>query len=105
MALVRPTARTKAAFDAIKNETFYFTVGGGDLVTKNRITIVDQDTNEIAYQDTTAEGYYALNHIVPANTLMNGKYYYYYINTFNSSGTMSVDSNSVPFYCYTTPVL
>ena len=105
MALVRPTARTKAAFDAIKNETFYFTVGGGDLVTKNRITIVDQDTNEIAYQDTTAEGYYALNHIVPANTLTNGKYYYYYINTFNSSGTMSVDSNSVPFYCYTTPVL
>ena len=105
MALVRPIAKTKAAFDATENQTFYFSVASGDLVVKNRITVVDQDTNEIAYQHATDDSYYAYNHVVPAYALENGKYYYYYINTFNADGTMSVNSNSVPFYCYTTPEL
>ena len=61
MALVKPTAKTKAAFDATKSETFYFSVDGGDLVTKNRITIVDQATGNNVYQHTTEEGHYIYN--------------------------------------------
>lgn len=105
MALTKPIALTMAAFDATKSSIFYFTVESGDMVVKNTITIVDQNTNEIVYQNTTADSYLAYNHTVPENTLKNGGYYYYYINTYNSSGDKSVNSNSVPFYCYTTPVV
>lgn len=105
MALVKPTARTKAAFDATKDEVFYFNVDSGDLVTKNKITIVNQSNNQVVYTNTTPDSYFAHTHTVPKNTLSNGNYYYYYINTFNANGDMSVNSNSVPFYCYTEPVL
>ena len=112
MALVKPTAKTKAAFDATEQQTFYFNVEGGDLVTKNRITIVDQVTGDTVYTKTTEDGHYIYNQTVPSNLippeqggsgLENGKYYYYYFNTFNANGQMSVNSNYVPFYCYTTP--
>ena len=105
MALVKPIARTKAAFDATNDEIFYFNVEGGDLVVRNRITIVDQDTNQVVYTHTTANNYFVYNQTVPKNTLINGKYYYFYFNTFNAGGEMSANSNSVPFRCYTTPVL
>lgn len=105
MALTKPIAYSMAAFDATKSSIFYFTVESGDMVVKNTITIVDQSTNEIVYQDTTTDSYLIYNHTVPENTLTNGGYYYYYINTYNSNGDMSVNSNSVPFYCYTTPVI
>ena len=105
MALITPVAKTMPAFDATADQVFSFSVSGGDGVVQNRITIVEQSTNTVVYQDTTALNYYTFNHTVPANTLTNGTYYYYYFNTFNSSGDMSADSNLVAFYCYTTPVL
>jgi hypothetical protein len=114
MALTRPTAKTKAAFDATKSETFYFNVEGGDLVTGNKITIVDQVTGNTVYTTPSEDiGRLVYNRTVPSNLLpppqgsglVNGKYYYYYFNTFNANGDMSVNSNPVPFYCYTTPVI
>jgi hypothetical protein len=114
MALTRPTAKTKAAFDATKSETFYFNVEGGDLVTGNKITIVDQVTGNTVYTTPSEHiGRLVYNRTIPSNLLpppqgsglVNGKYYYYYFNTFNANGDMSVNSNPVPFYCYTTPVI
>lgn len=105
MALTTPIASAKPAFDATKAEVFTFDVKSGDTVTKNRLTIVEQSTNSVVYQKTTSDGYLVYNQTLPANKLTNGTYYYYYFNTYNVDGDVSLNSNIVPFYCYTTPVL
>lgn len=102
MALTRPTLGNIAAFDATINHRIPFTVApGGDQVTANRLTIINQSTGLQVYQDTQTR--FPLYHEIPANTLTNGTYYSAYINTFNASNGMSANSNTVQFYCYTQP--
>lgn len=102
MALTKPVLLAKAAFDASLDTTFSFTVpSGGDQVTKNRLTIINQSTGVQVYQATQTT--FSLTHSLALSTLTNGTYYSAYINTFNASNEMSVDSNTIQFYCYTTP--
>ena len=103
MSLVTPMALAKNAFDATEAQIFYFTSVGGDQVVKNRLTIVNNNTSQVVYQSTVTS--YSFNHLVPAHTLINGQYYYYYFNTYNVDNVMSANSNSVQFYCYNSPVL
>lgn len=104
MALLIPVMLPVNAFDATVNNTFIFSVPtGGDQVTQNRLTIINQSTGLIVYQQTQTT--FAYSHTLAANTLTNGTYYSAYINTFNSGGTMSINSNTIQFYCYTTPTL
>ena len=97
MSLVTPMALAKNAFDATEAQIFYFTSVGGDQVVKNRLTIVNNNTSQVVYQSTVTS--YSFNHLVPAHTLTNGQYYYYYFNTYNVDNVMSANSNSVQFYC------
>lgn len=104
MALITPIALTTPAFDATQEHTFYFQSNGGDQVTSNTITIVDNDTSKTF----TNVSYYSNINTLPANTLTNGHNYTFHINTHNTIGGVtntSQDSNSVLFYCYTTPQL
>lgn len=39
MALVKPIAQAKNAFDASREETFYFSSDGGDQIVKNKLVI------------------------------------------------------------------
>lgn len=102
MALLRPVLPFVSAFDATIAHSISFSVpSGGDQVVKNRLTIINQTTAAIVYQETQTSFNYI--HNIPANSLINGTYYMGYINTFNVNNDMSPDSNMVSFYCYTTP--
>ena len=102
MALLKPILQSQTAFDATTLSTFTFNVpSGGDQVVSNRLTIINQASGEIIYQATQTT--FTYTHTLAANTLTNGVYYSAYVNTYNSSGTISADSNTIPFYCYTTP--
>lgn len=104
MALLKPVLFSIPAFDANTENAITFSVPvGGDQVTKNRLTIINQSTGVQVYQATQTT--FTFTHTLPANTLVNGGYYSAYINTFNASGDMSINSNTIQFYCYTTPSL
>ena len=103
MALTKPILDNVVAWDVADGCTFTFNVIGGDAVVGNTLYILDNSTNEIVY--TLATTSYQYKAIVPANAvgLSNGTYYNAYIVTENSNGDISVNSNIIQFYCYTTP--
>ena len=99
--LTTPILYSQAAFDATQAHTFTFNVVGGEQVTQNKLVITNQSTSEIVYQ--AVQTTYKFEHILPANTLTNGVYYSAYVITYNTTGTASAQSNSIQFYCYSTP--
>lgn len=101
--LTTPILFSQAAFDATQEHTFTFNIVGGDQVTQNKLVITNQSTNEIVYQ--AVQTTYKFEHILPANTLTNGVYYAAYLITYDAAGDNSANSNSIQFYCYTTPSL
>lgn len=103
MAMVKPIALTKNAFDATNNEVFSFTSSGGNQIVKNKITIRKNSDNSIIYTNTQET--FAFNQIVPSGALTNGEYYNYFFNTYDVNNNESPASNIVPFYCYTQPTL
>lgn len=103
MALIKPIMSSVTAFDATMEQTFSFVSNGGDQVVANQLTIKNQDTNKIVYQNKVTS--YAFTQTVPANTLENGYYYTAYFNTYNVNGDESEASNTIQFNCYTTPTL
>lgn len=103
MALVKPIAQQKNAFDANNDEVFYFITSGGDQVVKNKLTIRRQNDNVVVYENTQET--YQFNQTLPNGTLTNGEYYNYYFTTYDINDNESPQSNSVAFYCYTTPTI
>lgn len=101
MALTKPILNTPPAFDATKVYTFTFVAQGGDQVTGNTLTIINQETGASVYSNTVTS--FVLEHTVPAGTLTNGVYYSAYIATKNAAGDTSPQSDAVQFWCYTTP--
>lgn len=101
MALTTPILYSQVAFDATNSQAFTFGVIGGDQVTQNKLTITNQATNEVIYNQTQTS--YSFVHTVPANTLTNGVYYSAYLITYDANGNASPQSNSIQFYCYSTP--
>lgn len=90
-----------AAFDATQAQVFGFNVVGGDQVTANRLTIRDNATNTVVYQETQETFKY--EHTLPANTLTNGTYYNATLATQDVAGTYSAESVPIQFYCFTQP--
>lgn len=104
MALTTPIALSINAFDSDYSQLFKFQSINGDQVVANRLTIRDNSSNEIVYQET--QNTYAFVHTLPnENDLVNGNMYNFYFNTINENGDLSENSNVVSFYCYTTPTL
>lgn len=73
----------------------------GNLPHSNRIIIYDAVTMVVVY-DQVKNGL-ALNHIIPANTLTNGKKYAIQCQVFDSLNNASPLSDKAYFYCLTTP--
>ena len=73
MSLVKPIIATIPAFDATLNHAFTFTSNGGDQVVANRITIKNNNTNVVVYQNTLTT--YILGQTVIANELNNNMCY------------------------------
>ena len=105
MATTKPIALTHNAFDATKDEMFYFTSSGGNQVFVNTITIRNNSTNVVVYTNTVES--YLFQQLVPANTLTNGVYYNYTFQTIGSGegGGYSPISDPVAFYCYSSPTI
>ena len=103
MAVTTPILLSVSAFDATLAQTFTFNSVGGDQVVKNQLTIRLNSDNSVVYQQQQTTFLY--QHTVPANTLTNGNYYNAYINTYDSAGNVSANSNVIQFYCYSAPSL
>lgn len=102
--MVKPVLQSVAAFDKNDGNTFSFTSIGGDQIFGNRLTIVDNATNSIVYQEYITSFQYS--HTLPStNNLVNGNYYMAHINTYGVDGDVSGDSNTIQFYCYTNPTV
>lgn len=103
MALTKPILNPVNAWDVSNGQTFTFNVVGGDQVLGNILYIVDNATNTVVYTLSTVSFKYEA--VVPSNAsgLENGNYYSAYIVTKNSLNQTSVASNTIQFYCYTTP--
>lgn len=103
MALVTPIGIAVPAFDATRDQTFSFTVQGGDQVVGNTLTIVNNVNNEIVFQRTIES--YVYSQVLPAYTLSNNGYYAFYFQTLNANGNVSTKSGNITFRTFTTPTL
>lgn len=104
MALTTPTLLTQVAFDATQQQTFYFNVTGTSAqIVANQLTIRNNDTNDIVYNEKQETFKY--EHVVNANELTNGTYYNAVVSVFDSDGNQSSTSIPIQFWCYTTPTL
>lgn len=101
--VTKPILNPMIAFDATQPSTFTFYSTGGNQVVKNQLTIRNNDTNQVVYQQTVES--FKFEHTVPANTLTNGTYYNAYIITYDATGDSSVPSEPIQFYCYTSPTI
>ena len=104
MALTRPTLLAMAAFDATQKQIFSFTVTGTSAqIVANQLTIRNNDTNEIVYQEKQETFKY--EHVVNENELTNGVYYNAVLSVFDADNNQSSDSVPIQFWCYTTPAI
>lgn len=101
MALTTPILYSISAFDASQIATFTFNSIGGSQVVANTLTIKNNATLEVVYEDTQTT--FKFEHIVPSGTLINGTYYQATLTTQDAAGDTSNSSNAIQFYCYTTP--
>lgn len=105
MALTRPILISPIpAFDATEGYTFTFAVGAGsDQIVANRLTIRNNETNEVVYDEKQET--YKYEHVVNANELTNGTYYNATLTVFNNADDESAASSPIQFWCYTTPTI
>ena len=106
MALSKPQLYIDAsyAFDArYKREFKYLWPSGNNQSVANTLIIRDNETNTIVYN--TKQETLLLKHVLPANTLQNGKTYNVCIQVFDRDNNASELSDTLIFKCYTTPTL
>lgn len=101
MSLTTPILNNVPAWDKNNGQVFTFNVIGGDIVQGNRLVIIQDNNDQEVYREQQTT--YQYKHIVPNNTaLENGVLYRAYVQTYNGSN-WSAQSNTILFYCFTTP--
>ena len=105
MALTRPVLQsTIPAFDANNEQTITFSVQGTtSQIVANMLTIRNNDTNDIVYQEKQETFRYS--HVINAEELTNGVYYNATVVVYDADDNASPESIPVQFWCYTTPTL
>lgn len=101
--MVQPIAQEIPSFDAKKDSCFKFTSVGGNQVVANRLVIKNNDTGQTVYNQRIES--YKFEHTLPANTLINGKYYNFYFQTYGVKNEESPISNIILFICYDEPII
>ena len=99
--MVKPIINKIIPFDAQKDYTLSMSYIG-NMPYSNRIIIYDARTLSSVF-DHTVSGV-SLEHIIPANTLTNGKKYAVQGQVFDSNGNASVLSDKAYFWTATTPL-
>ena len=108
MALVTPIAQPRVAFDARDGAQFNFTIDdSGDRIVASYIEIFRQSDNSRVYwkKQENSQRYFNVLPTDPNYNLINGVYYSFRVKTYNAQEQESLWSNSIPFYCYSTPVV
>jgi len=101
ISLVKPILNDIDTFSATSDFQIDFVVSSGDQVFANECEILKVTDNSVAYSNKTSTPYFSLNHVIPANTLLNGNIAYKVrIRTYNSLNEYSVWSEFVIFNCY-----
>lgn len=106
MALTKPQLYIESsyAFDATYEREFkYLWSSGSNQSVANTLIIRDNETNVIVYN--TKQETLLLKHVLPANTLQNGKTYNVCIQVFDRDNNASELSDTLIFKCYTTPTI
>lgn len=106
MALTKPQLYIESsyAFDATYEHEFkYLWSSGSNQSVANTLIIRDNETNAIVYN--TKQETLLLKHVLPANTLQNGKTYNVCIQVFDRDNNASEISDTLIFKCYTTPTI
>lgn len=102
MSLTRPTLLSQVAFDATQQQNFTFTVSGTSAqIVANQLTIRNQETNDIVYQEKQET--FNFVHTVNAGELTNGTYYNATVSVFDAQDNQSPESIPIQFWCYSTP--
>lgn len=98
--MAKPIINYFKAFDAILEREITFSYIGSQVFA-NKLYIYDNETNTLVYSEkqTTMQ----LKHILPSNTLVNGKTYYMKLSVFDVNDTESVLSNSLLFKTLKSP--
>ena len=102
--MAKPIVNSISAFDAIKEHYISF-VWNGNVAYNNKIYIYDAQTLAIVYEHQYPYNYYKLQHVIPANTLQNGKQYAISVEVIDAYGDISELSDKVYFQCLSTPTL
>lgn len=101
MAVTTPVLNPVAAFDATEDMLFTFSSVGGNQVVSNKLIVRDATTLEKLYEDVVDS--FVLEHVLPADTLLNGSYYQATVVTYDASGSSSAESAPIQFYCFSSP--
>lgn len=88
------------AFDSAKAHDFEFQYSGPQACS-NTLIIRNNETSEVVYQ--AAENTMQLKHTLPAGSLANGILYNVRVFTTDRDGNNSELSDTLIFYCYSTP--
>ena len=101
MAVTTPVLNPVPAFDATEDMLFTFSSVGGNQVVSNKLIVRDATTLEKLYEDVVDS--FVLEHVLPADTLLNGSYYQATVVTYDASGAASAESAPIQFYCFSSP--
>ncbi len=96
----KPIIRQIQPFDALFDATVSMSYIG-NVPYGNRIIVYDAATLSVVFDDTI-QGF-SLDHIIPANTLTNGKKYAIQGQVFDANGNASTLSDKTYFWCFKTP--
>ena len=88
-------------FDASREQEIRFSWEGNQSF-ENTCIIRDNQTEQIVYKDTQIT--MQLKHVLPANSLTNGKLYNVRVATIDVNDNISDYSSPILFYCFTSPV-
>lgn len=99
--LPTPSVNTIGVFDPSYNYNISFSYTGTQAV-QNRAVITDKDTYKVVYDRSIST--LKLSHTVPKGTLQVGHQYLVQIQVFDVNGNGSNLSDSILFYCLTTPI-
>ena len=101
MAVTTPVLNPVPAFDATEDMLFTFSSVGGNQVVSNKLIVRDATNLEKLYEDVVDS--FVLEHVLPADTLLNGSYYQATVVTYDASGAASAESAPIQFYCFSSP--
>lgn len=99
--LTTPILNDIRTFDANKDHSVSFNVYGGGRVFANELVINRVSDNQLVYNARKETN--DLNHVIPANTLINGIDYKARVRTEDSDELVSGYSDGVIFWCYSEP--